>query len=207
MAAPYLSSLSLSVTFTERTYSIHHYLIHSFYFSALLISLSELFTIGCQDTIVSCFSSFSSRCSTAVPFAFLLLSPPLNVGVPRGSPSGLSTLPRSGISPQSYNFIYVQDSQMSLSPAQTSSPKSDSYPTINLTPPWRSNTLRCPKSISQLSLHRPIFNLLSLSLGINTTIPVTQDKTLELCLISLFLSCLTSQLSANPVYLQNKFRI
>lgn len=161
--APYLSSLSLSVTFTERTYSIHHYLIHSFYFSTLLISLSELFTIGCQDTIVSCVSSFSARCSTAVPFAFLLLSPPLNVGVPRGSPSGLSTLPLLRDLPQSYHFIYVQDSQMSLSPAQTSSPKSDSYPTINLTPPWRSNTLRCPKSISQLSLHRPIFNLLSLT--------------------------------------------
>ena len=145
---------------SQRASFLHQHLTHSFYFSTLLISLTELFTPGCQITSQSCFSSFSFQRSITVPVASLLLSSLHNTGAPQGicQPSLLWALTLL------YNLIYVQRlSKVSTSRSDLSSELRLKFNRQFDSSTRRSDILRCPKSMSPFSLHKPIFNLLSLT--------------------------------------------
>ena len=158
--APYPSSLSLSVTFTERASSLHHYFARSItapYWFPLLNFLQLA-----ARTPQSRFSSFSSRCSITVLFTCSFSSPHLlTLDCPWSrswSPSHLcqhSLL--QGPHPVIQLYLCANDSQIYIyihiyiyiSPTQTSPwthpPISNYHFVISI---WRAHTLRCAKSIS-----------------------------------------------------------
>lgn len=101
--APYPSSLSLRVTFTEGKSFLHRHHIHSL-MAPYLVAFIELFTIGCQDTSLMVVFFLLHLLLHSSLYLFFLFSPPLNVGVLQGSVlvplTSLSTLPPLAISPR-----------------------------------------------------------------------------------------------------------